>query len=252
MSKMHSLLSKRLKGPAHKLSKMTNLAEMSSTGNLSSFSGVFRVSSLSAKEKMALEEILTEFSSTEKDIEEDLATLVTLTSEVKAINNQAAILHGERIKKAQEILKTYKDGAFSAWLIATYGNRQTPYNFLQYYELYLALPQLLHPKLDEMPRQAVYVLASRSGPIDKKEEIVRNYSGQPKRELLTQIRDMFPLSKTDKRAQNLAEVAINTLKRLNETLQHPNFSPTKQQTGAIRALLKSLNGLTNRDDGKPQ
>lgn len=247
MSKMNSLLSQRLKNATQKLSKMTNLAEMSSTGNLSSFSGVFRVSSLSAKEKIALEEILTQFSGEEKDIEEDLASLVTITSEVKAINNQAAILHGERIKKAQEILKDYRDGAFSAWLVAAYGNRQTPYNFLQYYELYLKMPQLLHPKLDEMPRQAVYILASRSGPLEKKEEIVRNYSGQPKRELLTLIRDTFPLAQNDKRAQNLAEFAINSLCRLHDTLQHPNFKPTHKQREALKKILKSLRSLTEEN-----
>lgn len=247
MSKMNSLLSQRLKTATQKLSKMTNLAEMSSTGNLSSFSGVFRVSQLSSKEKTALEEILNQFSSEEKDIEEDLASLVAITSEVKAINNQAAILHGERIKKAQEILRDYRDGAFSAWLIATYGNRQTPYNFLQYYELYLALPQLLHPQLDEMPRQAVYILASRSGPIEKKEEIIRNYKGQPKKELITEIRDSFPLAQNDKRAQNLAETAITTLSKLHETLQHRNFVPSNKQKEAIRGLLKSLRALTERD-----
>lgn len=246
MSKMNSLLSQRLKSATQKLSKMTNLAEMSSTGNLSSFSGVFRVSSLSTKEKIALEEILTQFSAQEKDIEEDLANLVTITSEVKAINNQAAILHGERIKKAQEILRDYRDGAFSAWLVATYGNRQTPYNFLQYYELYLTLPQLLHPKLDEMPRQAVYVLASRNGPFEKKEEIIRNYSGQPKQELLALIRDTFPLAQTDKRAQNLADFAINSLSRIYDTLNHPSFIPSLKQKEEIKKLLKSLRELAEK------
>ena len=47
-------------------------------------------------------------------------------------------------KERKTILKNYRDGAFSAWLIATYGNRQTPYNFLQYYELYITLPEHLH------------------------------------------------------------------------------------------------------------
>jgi hypothetical protein len=248
MSKMNSLLTQRLKQATQKLSKMTNLAEMTSTGNLSSFSGVFRVSALSMKEKVVLQEILTEYSSKETDIQEDLASLVAITSEVKAINNQAAILHGERIKKAQEILKNYRDGAFSAWLVATYGNRQTPYNFLQYYELYTSLPQPLHPKLDEMPRQAVYTLASRNGSFEKKEEIIRNYTGQPKRELLTLIRDTFPLSQNDKRAQNLAEQAITTLSRLYNSLQHPNFAPTSKQKETIKTLLKSLRSLTEKNE----
>lgn len=79
---------------------------------------------------------MTQFSSGEGNLTLDLAELSLITSEVKAINNQAAILHGERIKKAQTLLKSYQEGAFSAWLNATYGNRQTPYNLMQYYEFF--------------------------------------------------------------------------------------------------------------------
>ena len=179
MVKVNSLLALRLKSATEKLSKMTGLVERSSSGNLSSFSGVFRVAPLNEKENEALVSLLEQYKNETQEIKEDLFQLSTLTAEVKAINNQAIILHGERIKKAQEILKNYRDGAFSAWLIATYGNRQTPYNFLQYYELYKALPEHLHSKIDEMPRQAVYSLASREGNPQQKEQIVKNYSGQP-------------------------------------------------------------------------
>lgn len=239
MAKVNSLLTERLKVATEKLTKMTSLAEMTSSGNLSSFSGVFRVTPLSAKEQDELRSILTEFREKE-EIEDDLNSLISLTCEVKAINNQAAILHGERIKKAQSILKNYRDGAFSAWLINTYGNRQTPYNFLQYYDLFSALPQLLHGKLDEMPRQAVYTLASRTGPLEKKEEIIRNYQGEPKQELLTIIRDTFPLSKEDKRRADLASFTISTLSRLESMLNHPNFIPTSKQKKIIVELLKAI------------
>lgn len=244
MTKVNSLLTQRLKMATEKLSKMTHLAELSSSGNLSSFSGVFRVASLSAKEQEDIQAILNQYGTEEKDTNEDLQMLIAITSEVKAINNQAAILHGERIKKAQSILKNYRDGAFSAWLISTYGNRQTPYNFLQYYELYTAIPKMLHPKLDEMPRQAVYALASRNGPLEKKEEIVRNYSGEPKQELLSLIRQVFPLAQEDKRGQDLASYAINALARLHAILNHPLFRPDQDQKKEIKKLLKSLNSLT--------
>lgn len=240
MAKVNSLLTQRLKQATEKLSKMTNLAEMSSSGNLSSFSGVFRISQLSVKEQDALQQILTDFSEETQDIHADLEMLMSITSEVKAITNQAAILHGERIKKAQEILKRYKDGAFTAWLITTYGNRQTPYNFLQYYELYTALPQLLHSKLDEMPRQAVYTLASRAGELEKKEEIVKNYNGEPKQALLSLIRETFPLAKDDRRATDLANYAINALNRIVVLAQHPEFNPSSKQKESLKSLLKSL------------
>ncbi|MFN3330212.1 MAG: CT583 family protein, partial [Pyrinomonadaceae bacterium] len=176
MPKVNDLLSSRLK---QKFSKMTELAEVSSRGQLSSFSGVFRVHPLSDQEQISLEELLKSYQGEiEVSIEQDLLALSNLTSEIKAISNQAAILHGERIKKAQEIFKNYRDGAFSAWLLSTYGNRQTPYNFLQYYEFYLSLPSNLLPKLDEMPRQAIYTLASRDAPLEKKKELLENYRGE--------------------------------------------------------------------------
>ncbi len=119
MVKVNSLLAQRLKMATEKFSKMTNLVERSSSGNLSSFSGVFRVAPLNEKEKEALLSLSTQYKNEEQEIDEDLFQLSALTAEVKAINNQAVILHGERIKKAQEILKNYRDGAFSAWLIAS-------------------------------------------------------------------------------------------------------------------------------------
>ncbi len=219
---------------------MTALAELSSSGSLSSFSGVFRVTPLSAVEEQTLRNLLDSHSTEKTNIKEDLQKLSALTTEVKAINNQAAILHGERIKKAQEILKKYKDGAFTSWLIATYGNRQTPYNFLQYYELYTALPQFLHPKLEEMPRQAVYTLASRNGSADQKELIVKNYKGEPKQELLALIRETFPLPKQDKRAQDLAALATTSLIRVKQLVDHPDFQPTEEQKRILREQLTTL------------
>src|SRR5581483_1439003 len=223
MVKVNSLLAQRLKNATEKLSKMTNLVEKSSSGNLSSFSGVFRVAPLNEKENEALVSLLEQYRNETQEIQEDLFHLSTLTAEVKAINNQAIILHCERIKKAQEILKSYRDGAFSSWLISTYGNRQTPYNFLQYYELYNALPHILHQKLEEMPRQAVYTLASRNGQIEKKTEIVKNYQGEPKHEVLSLIRETFPIAENDKRKSNSAEMAINALMRLNDQLKKSSF-----------------------------
>lgn len=244
MAKMNSLLSQRLKMATEKLSKMTNLVEMSSSGNLSSFAGVFRVTPLSEREQESLQHILDQFRQEEQEISDDLSELSAITAEVKAINNQAIILHGERIKKAQTILKKYRDGAFSAWLVATYGNRQTPYNFLQYYELYTSLPQFLHAKLDEMPRQAVYSLASREGSFEQKKEIVERYEGQPKQELLSLIRQTFPLADSDKRAQNLGEYAISALKRLHLQLSTGTFQPNPSQKNEINKWLKALKNLT--------
>lgn len=243
MAKVNSLLAQRFKMATEKLSKMTNLVEMSSSGNLSSFSGVFRVAELNERERETLTSLLTQYKNDSQEISHDLSQLAALTAEVKAINNQAIILHGERIKKAQEILKNYCDGAFSAWLIAAYGNRQTPYNFLQYYELYTTLPAKLHSKLDEMPRQAVYSLASRNGDQQQKQLIVQNYRGEPKQELLKLIRDAFPLAENDRRAQNLADSAIGSLHRLQSQLSTRAFSPSSKQKTRLLQILQELKAL---------
>jgi hypothetical protein len=240
MVKVNELLSSRFKKASQKLSKMTHLAEMSSNGNLSSFSGVFRITALSENEEEYLRNILSEYSVEHLDIASDLKFLSAITSEVKAINNQAAILHGERIKKAQELLKKYRDGAFSSWLIHAYGNRQTPYNFLQYYELYMSVPKLLQETIELMPRQVIYTLATRSCAIEEKEEIIKNYRGETKQELLTLIRKRFPLALKDKRAPNIAEQILAKLHHIDQELSSPRFRPSSRQTKQILEVLQSI------------
>jgi len=237
MSKINNLLTSRLK---QKFSKMTQLAQFSSKGQLSSFAGVFKIVPLSSEEKEDLHVLLSNYKNERQGIDDDLDHLANITSEIKAINNQAAILHGERIKKAQDILKKYRDGAFSAWLIATYGNRQTPYNFLQYYEFHLQLPEPLHRKLDNMPRQAVYTLASRDAPFEKKQQLIENYSGETKNELLSLIRKNFPLEESDRRSEDFAAQAIVLLKKLQQLTRERRFKPTPEQHESIGALVREL------------
>lgn len=219
---------------------MASLVEMSSHGNLSSFTGVFRVGSLSPAEKEALSALLCEYKNETQEIEEDLLRLADITAEVKAINAQAILLHGERIERAQSLLKSYRDGAFTAWLIATYGNRQTPYNFWQYYKLFMALPVELQGKLEEMPRQAIYTLASRSASLEQKQEIVAQYQGEPKEQLLKLIRTTFPLAESDKRGRNEAEAVLSLMKRLSQTVCASSFRPTKTQKEKLLHLLKEV------------
>ncbi|MEI8301336.1 MAG: CT583 family protein, partial [Chlamydiota bacterium] len=118
-------------------------SECTSNEASSVFSNVFHVEDLSIQDKFSLERILKTYFDEPRQLTQDLEELCKITSEVKAINNQAVLLHGERIKKAQQILKHYKIGAFSSWLIAVYGNRSTPYNFLQYYEFYISLSKAI-------------------------------------------------------------------------------------------------------------
>ena len=243
MGDVNTLLNQRLKKGEQTPNKMAALARQSASGNLTSFSGIFSVTDLSDTEKGYLESILKEYGDGENHLKEDLHALISITSEVKAITNQAAILHGERIKKAQTILTRYRDGAFTAWLLAAYGNRQTPYNFLQYYEFYEAMPKPLRPLIEAMPRQAVYTLASREGPIKKKQSIVEGYKGETKQELLILIRELFPLEEEDRRRKNVGEKFILDLKRLELSMTREKRRISTSQKRAILELLKSINTL---------
>ncbi len=246
MAKFNDLLNLRLRKKSAP-PKMGALAERSNSGNLSSFSGVFRVASLSDKEKSVLSEILNNHKAKENvDVETDFDQLVAITSEVKSITNQAVLLHGERIQKAQKLLKNYEEGAFTAWLIAIYGNRQTPYNFLKYYEFYTSMPQDLHQKIDTMPRQAIYTLASRDGDVSKKEEIVKNYEGQAKNELITMIRKVFPLQDQDRRNSNMAYQVIQLMKQAKNNIETLLFKPSKAEQKEIETLIKQIKFLLKK------
>jgi hypothetical protein len=240
MSKVNTLIAERLKKNPQN-SKMAEMAKQSVNGNLSGFSGIFAVSDLSVQEKKHLESILIEYTHEPKNLAEDLETLIAITSEVKAINNQATILHGERIKKAHAILTLYRDGAFTAWLVAAYGNRQTPYNFLQYYQLYELMPRQLRMKLETMPRQAIYTLASRIGSLELKQKFIENYQSQTKTELLEAIRETFPLSENDKRRVDFGRNVIQSLERIQNNLKRKRKILTKNQVQIIQKILENIN-----------
>lgn len=239
MANVNTLLAERLK-KKEQSGKMEKMAKQSAKGNLTSFSGVFNIAELSDKEKDTLQTILMQYSTDEENINGDLNTLISITSEVKAITNQAVLLHGERIKKAQTLLKKYQEGAFTAWLITTYGNRQTPYNFLQYYEFSHAMPSSLRPLIEQMPRQAIYTLATRDAPLPKKQQFIENYNGQTKQELLDMIRELFPLDEEDKRKQSFGDSTIHTLKKLSIYLTRKKVQLSKKQKSEIQTLLDSL------------
>ncbi len=234
-----SLLYQRMKKPMGS-SKMAALAERSATGHLTSFSGVFSFMELSVKEKETLEALLHTYAHPTQEIQRDLQMLLSLTSEVKAINNQAALLHGERIKKAHQIFVGYREGAFTAWLLSTYGNRQTPYNFMQYYEFCEAMPRELRPQIEGMPRQAVYVLASREGPLEKKRAIVENYQGETKGEMLTKIRQIFPLDQADQRQRKTQLSFIEELRALYHRFKESPEKWSNSQKKEMASLLEQF------------
>lgn len=238
MAKLTELLQQRFL--KKETQKMTQLAEKSQQGELNVFSGLFQVAQMGEKERSLLEEILEKYAPEGKNVEQDLSLLLRFTSEVKAIQSQAALLHGERIYKVQQLLKEYQEGAFTAWLVAAYGNRQTPYNFLQYYLFLGKIPKPLHAHIESMPRQAIYTLASREGDFEKKQEIVKNYKGETKEQLLTLIRTQFPLPEKDQRAENVGSKTIRELKKLLAHYQRPHRGLSERQKNEIRTLIEKL------------
>jgi hypothetical protein len=157
----------------------------------------------------------------------DLESLKAITTEIKSITVQSVLLHGERIHKAQEILKRYRTGIFSKWLTKTYGNRTTPYGMLHYYELYKQLDAPLKEKLKLMPRKAAYKLASRAGDLRAKEAIVNQFKDQKPKELLELILRSFPLDDDDKRKSKKPDFLTQ---RTNELLEICEFLTKKWQS----------------------
>lgn len=242
MSDVNAVLNDRLQKKPKNL-KMIEMAQKSARGDLTGFAGIFGISRLSDHETASLEDLLHHYATDEVDVQEDLQLLVHITSEVKAISNQAAILHGERIGRVHEVLTHYREGAFTSWLMTTYGNRQTPYNFWHYYQFYQAIPKELRPQLEAMPRQAVYSLASRDGELGAKQRIVRDYSGASKAELLRLIRDEFPLDRDDRRAGNPADGVIRSLKQVHTHLQACRRQLGPGQKREIQQLLGAISAL---------
>lgn len=221
--------------------KVSQLASQSATGNLSSFSGVFQTIPLSDIEKDQIQNLLYHYRDSKKQqIAKDLEELSQITCELKAIHNQSVLLHGERIKKAQALLKNYKDGAFSSWLIAVYGNRQTPYNFLQYYELYIAMSADLQKKLPSIPRQAIYTLASRKGSLRQKEQIVEQFQGESKELLIKKIQKTFPLDQSDKRRKNIYNSIYGQLAKIYEEILEKKASFSMQERKNLEVLSQKI------------
>jgi len=229
-----------------KKEKINALVKRSHARHMPNFTKLLQEGTVSSKERHFLQALLEKYQSEGADVHADLQTLTTITSEVHGINNQAVMLHGERIKCAHTLFKNYREGAFSTWLIRTYGNRQTPYNFMQYFELYTALPQKLQKILDTMPRQVIYSLSSRSVSQEKKEAFIRNYRGETKSELLEKLRQIFPLEHRDKRNSNRTKKAQDHLKEAYKAMKDPLFSPTGQEKFVCQQLLRQMQSILKK------
>jgi hypothetical protein len=178
----------------------------------------------------------------EEAMEEHIKKLTDITRQIKSINAQSVLLHGQRIKEAKEILKDYRDGAFSKWLMATYGNRQTPYSMLQYYELYQTAPVSHKAIIEAAPKKAVYLLASRKGDLDKKMELLQNHGKSKQSELVLLIQETFPIAENDQR-QPKNSSAIETLNKACQKLEKNKRHLSDEDFENINQIIKRLQKL---------
>lgn len=237
MSKHNSLMRRFT---SSKKEKVGALVERSRARQIPHFSAMLQGVSISSQEEDFLHALLEKYQTSGVNVHIDLQTLTAITSEVYAISNQSIVLHGERIKRAQTLFKVYREGAFSTWLIRMYGNRQTPYNFMQYFELYAILPLKLQKIMDKMPRQVIYTLSTRATSQEQKEAFIKNYRGETKNELLEKLRQIFPLAQQDKRNSDQVKRAQNQLKGALKAMKDPRFSPNEQEREACQQLIQEI------------
>lgn len=216
--------------------------------NVNSFNAIFELQKLDDQEEKKLKELLesnwSSDSLTKKEVEENLGQLKTLTSEIKSISRQGAFLIGERVVKAREILKPYRDGTFTLWLETTFGSRKSGYNMLSYYELFIALPsEELKNKYKKMAQRAAYQLANRKGDIQKKFAIIDQHYGSKSNEIIRIVQEEF--SNRDYRSRKTVEALINRLLetvdqlvKRQEELSAEDLKDIKYARGRLQEILK--------------
>ena len=158
---------------------------------INAFNALFAVEDLNEQDNRAVEKILVEGFEpglvAEESVNPDIDEVKRLTKELRAIKRQELVLIGERIAQARDVFRKYKEKSFREWLELTFGSFKSGYNYLAFYDLYLALPDAIKPRLKEMPAKAIYILASRKAPLESKIEIVANATPQTANSLVALI-----------------------------------------------------------------
>ncbi len=201
--------------------------------------GIPLEATLSSKERTGLKSLIETYKKpdSKREANSDLDELSGISQEIKTIDAQSILLHGERIKKARDLLKDYKDGCFTKWMMLIYGTRARPYCFLNYFLFHQSLKPSLKRSLEEMPRSASYLLASRSGESVVKEAILKKYSGEKQKNLVSIIKNNFPLNDQDRRKKDSLTKDIKLLESVCSRLQKQKDSLSNQQ---IKKLKKTL------------
>ncbi len=220
---------------------------------VNNFTSVFDPRPLDKKESTGIEKLLADYFLPgrvhESQVEADLVHLKNVTAEIKAIMKQGAALAGERIKRAKEILKPYRDGAFSHWIDLTFGSRKTAYNMLAYFELYSNLPNHdSKEKFKKLPQKVAYILAAKDADIEDKIQIIENYHESSTDELMMLIQERFPVGDQDGRRKTANQTLIDSLENgLKKLLTRKNqlSAQNVEQLVRLRKLIDEI--LKNGD-----
>lgn len=186
---------------------------------------------LSEQEKMSIRNLFVDRGTRLDDVvSRHCEQLTDITKQIKCISAQSVLLHGERIKQAQDLLANYREGTFTKWLMITYGNRQTPYNMLRYYEFYQGADKTFQTIIEAAPKKCVYLLASRKGNDLDKLDLIKEHGKSPQSDLLLLIQKTFPTQESDGRKPS------------------PLKTSTIKAIGNLCTKLEGLSAYIERDD----
>jgi len=202
---------------------------------------------LTEKEEREIQKILVEDYLPSEMVSESLVAqhvteLTSITKQIKSISAQSILLHGDRIQQAQKLLSNYREGAFTKWLMSTYGNRQTPYSMLRYYEFYQSATKEARLMIEAAPKKAVYLLASREGDKNKKLELIQKHGLSSQSDLILLIRATFPTHETDRR-QPLNTSTIESMSKLCLKLENSSKHLSDEDRIEIEKLILRLQKL---------
>lgn len=170
--------------------------------------------------------------------------LTDITRQVKCIAAQSILLHGERIKKAQEILADYREGGFTMWLKFTYGNTKTPYSILGYYEFYQRAPTEFRAIIESAPKKCIYNLAARTGDNVDKLEFIKEHGMKSQSDILQLIQKKFPTRESDKRRpKSPCASTFKAMEKFCEKLEGQSDSIAEDDRATIQRLIERLQKL---------
>ncbi|MBX9744392.1 MAG: pGP6-D family virulence protein [Chlamydiales bacterium] len=223
--------------------------------NTNNFNSVFNPQPLDNKESTGIEKLLVDFylpgRFPETQVTTDLDQLKKITTEIKAVAKQGAVLTGERLNQARSILKPYRDGAFAQWIDLFFGSRRTAYNMLAYYELYSSLPN--HEakiKFQKLPQKVAYLLASKNVTIDAKVDIIDKHFDSNPNDLMMLIQERFPADEGDGRRKTAnkslldsLEFGLKKLLRRKDHLSDDNI----RQVHRLKSLIDDIIAINNSE-----